>query len=461
MNKQAFLDINKTTVGRAALGGAVAGGSAMALLNLFRRAKEMSDERKALLHEPETDEDTIVIRLPPKASECTCTKPTKVTAVETTRRGEASGNGKQFRRVMDGTFGTKTASGWPTLTAATLAGGAGIGIGAHLVNKIYEKRRLKALKDELEAAQEEYMSSLQGSKMAVDSLFAVPMSKGAQHSESKAFGFLDYPVSMAALLALLGTGGSAYITKKVLDQQFADAESKGLDKPKLKRIVFQTQPGAKMAGHEPGTQEDIDCVTAALGVMLDKVGERTVILDKPYVKSAMEKAGTTAGTLIKMAQNTDSLIEYMRGNPELRKMIQNAYIEQHPKYNKFKFLTKLPGAGRFMDNKLYAALQRLPGTQAPEVAKQAAPTSLSGMMLSSVVGQRIGDKDSNPEEIAAAVIKAQEAKEQASKKPKVTPEEQADGVQLAADDPEAAAYLEANRERVRAILKHMAATGKI
>lgn len=461
MNKQAF-KVDMPTVGRSALGGAIAGGSAMALLNLVRKAREMADDRSALLKRPETDEDTIVLTLPAKRGEVCLEnkkKPTKVSNTETTKTVTVSGNGSQYRRAMDGTYGSKTAAGWPTLTAATLAGVGGVGVGAHLVNKLYERRREKSLKAELLAAQHEYMAKLQGGKTAsvIEDLFPSSLGKEAQ---SKQFGFFDYPLAAAALMTVLGTGGAAYVTKKILDDRFQEAEQRGSDMPKVRRIVFQTQPNAteKVSGYEPGTQEDLDCVEAALGIMVDKVGSRTLVLEAPYVKKAMADAGTSVIKLMKMAKNTDKLIEYLRGAPDLRRMIQNSYVEQHPTYSKYKFMTKLPGVGRIMDNKLYAAIQNMHGANTDGV-KSARPNSISGMFASSLVGSRLGDRGAHPDAIAKAVVKAQGEDEKKKRKPSAA--DRVSGIQLGAADDESYDYLQKNQERVLELLKHMAATGRI
>jgi hypothetical protein len=456
MEKKA-LEVEPRTVGRFALGGLVTGASTAALLNLLRKVNQMRQERQQALSTPQTDEDTIVLTLPGKQAEIKTDTPTKVERSTTTKSISVSGPGKQFRRVCDGTFGPKTAAGWPTLTASTLAGLGSTAVGAHLVNKIYEKRRQQELQAELDAAQEEYMDQLKQGKAAdwIESTFAVPMDKDAQ---SSTFGFLDYPLAAAALLSVLGGGSTAFITKKLLDQKFQEAQSRGLDIPKVRRIVFQTQPGA---AEKTGSMEDIDCVKAAFGVMLDRVGAETKVLAQPYVKEAMAEVDTSALKLLKLAQDTDILIEYLRQTPTLRNMIQRATMEQHPVLKHFRWGAKIPGVRGALDDKLYAKLRNMgPQTDAPtKIARAAMSTGdLIGGMLGGMVG---GNNDAQPDEIANAVVAAQQKAESDKNTPEPTPEEQAEGVKLEASDPEAAAYLEQNKEKVLAVLKQMAATGKL
>lgn len=474
MNKQA-IKVDLPTVARAGLGGVVAGGSAMALLNLVRKSREMLAERKARRGEQETDEDTIVITLPPKQGEITSKKATKVSSKSTTRVTLAEGNGRQSRRALDGTFGCKTAAGWPTLTATTIAGVGGIGLGAHLVNKIYERRRMKELEAELEAAQQEYVGRLRGGKVAecIEDIFAVPMAKDAQ---SKLFGFLDYPLAAAALLTMLGTGGTAYITKKVMDDKFREAERRGLDIPKAKRIVFRTSPRPvdseeeeeKISGYEPGTLEDVECIDAALGIMTDKVGERTLVLEQPAVKSAMASEGTSTLKLLKMAQDTDELIEYLRQTPTLRKMIQRSFMEQHPTYKHMRFMASVPGIRGIMDKKLYAAIGNMGANQGMMGANQgmmggaktAANLGIPSMLLSSVVGSDIASEPMDPDAIAQAVVRAQDAKRKRGKLKK-TPTQRVSEIEVGAADADAHAYLQQNKDHVLALLKDMAAAGKL
>lgn len=470
MRKEAIGNIELPTVGRMALGGALTGGSAMALLNLLRKAREMNDERKDRTKVPETDANTIVLRLPHvKAAESCdpCDDKSKSPKVETTKTVTTEGTGGQYRRALDGTFGTKTAAGWPTLTASALAGMGGIGVGAHLVNRVYERRRIKSLKQELEAAQQHYMDSLVQGKTAeyVEELFPVSLEKSAQ---SRNFGLLDYPLAAMAIMSILGTGGTAYITKKLLDERFDDATKRERDIPQAKRIVFQSQPqpqapkpmepnpeeDEKRSGYEPGTQEDIDCVEAALGVMTDKLDTRTRVLEDAKVKSAMVKAGTSARRLFKLANNADELIAYMRGSPELRRMIQDAYIANHPTYSRFKALANIPGARRIMDRKLYGAI----GDWASgNTEVKEARMSLPGMLASSVIGSRIGgERSADPEAIAQAVVRANNEAANEEEQPEETPP-----IELQGADEGAQSYLAANHAQILKVLQEMRAEGKI
>jgi hypothetical protein len=369
MDKRA-LEIDPNVVKRFALGGAITGGSAAALVNLIRMIRQLNEERKAAREPDETSEHTIHLTLPRKMAEVKNDPkdPSKVRKVEVTRVTVARGPGKQFRRACDGTFGMKTAAGWPTLTTAALAAMGSAAAGAAVVNRIYERRREKQLEAELDAAKQEYLDMLQGGqgKMAeaLDQLFGSVLFEKEGQVGGRTFGTLSYPLAFMALLSVMGTGGTAYLTKKILDEKLRQAKEKGLDTPRVRRIVFRSAPPMLGEGDEEEeeakvAEADEEAIRASLGVMLDKVGHQTLVLDTPYVKEAMERAGTTIIGLFKMGQDIDELRAYLEGNPELRKMIQRATMEKHPILRHFKWSLKLPFIGPRADKKLMSRFDEL------------------------------------------------------------------------------------------------------
>jgi len=479
MDKKA-LEVDPTIVARYGLGGLLAGGSTMAVLNLVRMLREMHAKQRELAAEPETSEDQIVLTLPRRkmAAEKKEGPPTKIRRVEHTRITVARGPKKnsQFRRAYDGTFGCKTAAtGWPTLTTAALAALGGSALGAHVVNKIYQTRRQKQLQAELEAAQQEYMDMLQTPKTAecLDALFALPMEKEGDRT----FGPFNYLLASAALMSILGAGGTAYITKRILDEKFREAQRRGLDIPKVRRIVFRSQPATDEEGEEKtGTAEDIECIKAALGVMMDRVGGETKILTDPQVKEAMEKAGTSVPRLFKLAADVDLLIEYLRQNPRLRQLIQRTTMAQHPLLRHFRWATSIPGVSNLVDHILYKQMQKhlTPGAPVPfwkavkqtiqphasaateyikrlkPFGKQAVVLGMLPEVVSSVIGSTIANRAAQP--------KAKSPEEEPT--PAQT-RKTVSKIKLTATDPEAQAYLEKNKAKVMAILRQMAAEGKI
>jgi len=347
------------TVGRAAMGGAMVGGGATAVLSLIHMLRSMKQRQET--EQAEDEEGTITLTLPPKAAK-SC-DPVKLVKVESPKVTSVTGPKKQFRHAIDGKFGNKTAAEpgkWQTLSGKWLAGGAGAAGGAYVVNKVYQKIRERKLEQELEAAQQEYMDLLQrgsASKLAtsMDSLF--PMGKDAADK----WGLLSYPLASAAVLTVLGTGATAWMTKKVLDEKLRGAKGRGLDLPQLQRIVFKTAPQPVAAptalvgeeeeepGYKQATAEDIVDVQAALGIMMDKVGSHTLVLDTDYVQAEMVKAGTDVRGMFKLAQDIDALMNYLRQNPQLSRMVQRATMEKHPVMKHFRWATKIPGLNRIGD----------------------------------------------------------------------------------------------------------------
>ena len=313
MQKQADSKIDPATVGRFALGGAITGGSTMSLINLVRMLKSQYKERKALIHTPETDEDTIVLTIPNKTAALIKSSVIKHTgsgytlynhtgkkvighhpskakalaqerAIQAHKHAEVSGatmiknvttpkastsigpkTTSQYRRGGDGTFGFKTASNWQTLTAATLATMGSAVTGSYVVNRIYQMQKEKILKDKVDAARKDYLAMLDQGKTAsvLDNMFKPFGEKQADG----AFGMLNYPMAAAALLSILGAGGVGYVTKKILDEQLQTNQNKGLDLPHVKRIVFKTAPApvvkSKGSPHveDPTIQETADTDT--------------------------------------------------------------------------------------------------------------------------------------------------------------------------------------------------------
>lgn len=482
MDKQAF-EIDPEIVKRYAIGGALTGGSAAALINLVRMIRQMNEDRKAKQEPSETDENTIVLTLPRKTAEVKAEKkePTRVKKVEVTKVALTSGPKSQTRRC-DGTIGIKTASNWQTLTAAVLAAMGSAAAGGAVVNRIYDYRRQKQLEDDLEAAKQEYLDALQGQgKMAeaLDSFFSYPgMDKDAQEG-GRVFGTLSYPIAAAALLTILGTGGTAYLTKKILDEKLRAATEKKLDMPKIKRIVFRSAPEESEEEDEElkVAEAEVDAIRASLGVMLDKVGYETKVLETGYVKEAMAKAGTSTIKLLKMAQDIDALKDYLADNPELRELIQRATMEKHPVLRYFKWGLKLPGVGRIADRKLMErfedTFQAAPtaketliglnpvhktpyghyfGRRGAELAKEGQIST--GSILASTIGSTLADNASE-ERLADALVNAQQrAKKEEAKE--LSPEEIAQKIELASTDEDAAEYIAQNRERILAILQEMA-----
>lgn len=476
MNKAA---IDYNTVARYGAGGLMAGAGAASLVNLLHHIQQMRQERKQKLKNQDTDENTIVLTLPRKSAAlvqklaAACDSTIKHTegpkhTVYDVNRGQ-----KQSRAKDTGKYGpqltAKTAgSGWPTMTGswlAALGGGAG---GVVLANEVYKKYREKQLKRELEAAKQEYMDVLtrqvKGASV-IESLFQVPdQEKQAQD----AFGTLSYPMAALALMTILGTGATGYLTKKVLDEKLRDTESQATDVPKVKRIVFRTArpgDGQKLAeAEEACDMADLEAVAGALLVTMDKVAgdNRFTAL---VVKEA-ELSGLTPAQLVKYAENVDELLTQLRQAPELRQSLYKVFNQ----YSGGKGLgadvgrffkgmaLKTPMGQNYADKKLYSTVLGLKDGGGLKIGAAPIAAMLGGGVGGALLGGDIMDSSTPPEEMAKLVAVEQQKleEEEALKKQKVP-----GNVRVKAVDKGAAEYLAANKDKIQGLIRRLAAEGQL
>jgi hypothetical protein len=335
-----------------------------------------------------------------------------------------------------------------------------------LANEIYKKHREKQLKRELEAAKQEYMDVLtrqvKGASV-IESLFQVPAN---EKQAQDAFGTLSYPMAALALMTILGTGATGYLTKKVLDEKLRDTESQNTDIPKIKRIVFRTArpgEGQKLAdAHEACDMADLEAVAGALLVTMDKVAGDNRFTDL-VVKEA-ELAGLTPTELVKSAENVDTLIAQLQQNPGLRKSLYNVYNQYAGGKGLgadvgrfFKGLAlKTPMGQSYADNKLYSALEGLRGGTKVSAAPIAA--MLGGGVGGALLGADIMSDDSNPEEMAKLVaIEQKKLEEEEALKQQRVP----GTIRVKASDKGAAQYLTDNKDKIMGLLQRMASEGQL
>ena len=480
MDKKA-LTTDMGTVGRFAAGGLITGGGTAALLNLIHMLRQQRAEQKDLGEEAQTDKDTIVVNLPPKGAAVVAKFASMYKRVETTgnkitkmdKKNNAGGrtSGGQFdnplkvadaegKEVPVGDGATKSATGWPTLTLSALAGAGGAGLGVALVDKLYTMRREKLLKDKLEAAQQEYMGALTGKQAsAIDELFPVSMDKQADTDHT--FGLLNYPLAAAALLTLMGTGGTAYITKKLLDEKLREAQTKGLDIPSVKRIVFRSAstPGAPApaqlpAGMKQASAEDMLSLKAAFFIIADKLDTHSRVLGTPEVKQAQAAAGLPTHKLFNLSEgDIGTIMDALNKNPALAKIIVRKGMAARPIMKHFQWAADTTPGLALGKNRIQSFLEQFKSPAAP-VAKVANITDrTAAMLLSKTLGEGTGD-------VAKSLLGdggADTAPANDAGKPKTDLSK----VTLSASDPNAEAYLKANKQKVIKILQHMAAEGKI
>ena len=496
MDKQA-LKVDYGTVGRFAAGGAMAGAGTAALLNLVHMLREQRKEQLDK-RDPETDSNTIVLNLPPKMGEYT-RKLAFTLAEESTvsndvmhdhvkpgfrqTKGKRTGGrwtnpiGKkkektqsQFEPASDDTNkdvsepSVKEATGWPTLTLSALAAVGGTGAGVALIDKLYAMRRAKQLKEELDAAQNDYVSALSGKQAsALDELFPIPGEKQAD-SSTATFGMLNYPLAAAALLTLMGAGGTAYITKKVLDEKLRESQSKGLELPEVKRIVFRSAPtvAPEQEGLKKMSEDELLSVKAAFFVMLDKLDSHTRVLGTPGVKEAQMAAGLSTNKLFSLSQgDIGGIMDALNKNPELARIIVRAGMSRRPIMKHFQWAADTTPGLALGKNRIrsflnqYAAPQPQPTTVAGKIA------SAVDMATAMLVGKALGS--SSAEDATKALLE----KGVAAVEPKVEKNEEGrpltdlSKVTVSGADPQAEAYIKANKIKIMKLLQTLAAEGKI
>lgn len=465
---KAALEVNEKKVLRMLMGGALTGASAAALLNLLRTAREGRDKLVAASKPVTTDKDTLVLTLPPKLAESVGCE-----HIPVSREYAHKYDGKQnpakasedgARRNEDGKFKqAQAATGWPTLTAGTLAALGGGTLGYLLIEKILRKQRQHELERQLEAAQTEYLDQLVGKQASFADAFLPEMSteKTAREGFLEAPGFLSWPIAAAALLTIMGTGGAGYLTKRFLDLKAKEQDTAGLDLPKVKRIVFQTATGPTADVSKTASQEDVDGLKAVLAV---KIAHLSGDPDHILTPDLLKEAGPLAGVLSNSQASMDELLEAISKMPAVRDMLWNTAASKH------KILSMLSSVaekkpiigdafnkyikGPLVSSGIKKQISAL-GTKAKDLTKRSDLMALpsTAQILGSVVGSTIAGKPQS-EDLAKQIVAAQEAI-QAEKKKETEEDTLHDVVDVVAKDPAAAAYIASNQAKIKAVVRKM------
>lgn len=462
------LDFDQQKIMRLAAGGLLTGGAAAALLQLLRSAREGRDTLVDSGKVPQTDENTLVLTLPPKLAEACGTShipishPVKkeglVKDVTNFKLNSTRDKNGKYIKLADG-----SPTGWPTLTGGVLAALGGGTLGYAIINKIMQKHKEQQLAKMLDAAQQEYLDKLVGKTACAADAFlpysTEELEKSAQDHQGflQAPGFLSWPIAAAALLTLLGTGGAGYITKKMLDEKVREQETANLDVPKVKKIIFRTAPlgqapDAKLASsdtEECATEDDIDCVKAALAVKIAHLsGNPEHILTPEVMKLAAEEA---KGVLGNIGSGVDSLMEALGNNKLLQKALWAAAKGKH------QILSHLPGGnalGQHMAGRRVAGL----GEQFKDwIGKQSSSISIPiptvAGVLSSTMGSAIAGKQ-QAADLAKEIAVAQEAISNEKKKEKEQ-DTQDQVVDIVSNDPNAAAYVASHEAKIKQLVARM------
>ena len=319
-----FRDINNRRFVTAVLAGVLGGAGVSSAANLLRQFREMRQKKTE-----ETDADTIVLTLPPKAAADGYTSmrdaksgESKPTANTCTQMREAGKFGAGIKKDKADAPVEKTAqqAGNPgpntvgTIVANALGLTAGGLLSYEVVSRLFDKMNERRLKRKLEAAQQAYVDSMTGASKRAEAINRIlgpvehVICKSAEVKEAMTPGdILRYPTAAYILALLAGTGATAYVTKKVMDREFPEEKlKKDINRPT--RIVFRTAPGTEptlsegaQGEEKAASAETCAALTAMLPIYMDAVeGQPARTLAAPYVKLA-EAAGTDPAGLMKMA----------------------------------------------------------------------------------------------------------------------------------------------------------------
>lgn len=431
-------DVDPTILSRYLLGGAAVGGGTAALVALLR------DRHRAKVEEREREQDpgVITLTLPSKTAEDKSAEMTKkvdlaLSNIISTEKEERVG--VKANRSPVGKFVKKADAdaNWQTLAAAILgAGGAGVGAYA-LIDHLHREQRLKKLKQDVEAQKHEYLDVLSKAGEAV----FMSRENVKQADSNDTFSLFDMPLGVAAAMAALGIGGTAYMTKRYLDK--ADPVTPEIGRaPQIKRIVFRTADGEQKSASERDI-DITDAVPAVLGVMCDVMSGKDTVLSK--CAEALTAEGITADTLYKeAADDREALMRRLAMDTELRRQIGRAYMESHPVAKYFQWTTALPGLSHIADKKVMQGVHNALYKQSsllntiPSAATAAAVTrAMNGNLEASPEAQRAASRA--PDEAASARRR----------------------ISVEAGDANAEAFLEANKDRLTAALAELAASGKV
>lgn len=264
------------TVGKWTAGGALAAMPVAAIIKLMNEIKNEREIRKTQYGPSETDENTIVLTLPRAVAP-------KVAAI----------------------LGYKQAETDPmTFALRTIGMGAGAVGGYALIDMLYKRYARKQLADEEAKAKNDMLKVMMTPK----------------HAEFVKEAQLNTAVGAALLLTLLGTGGTAYLTKKILDERSEAVSGNDIPMPKVKRIVFKGQGPARTKEELKAANAndielmkfsaDIEYLQAATYMMMDLLrGGPTRVLDDLSVKTAFDsKHLETLRTVAREAKSAEEVL---------------------------------------------------------------------------------------------------------------------------------------------------------
>lgn len=453
-------NINTSTAGRFAAGGLLGGASLASILGLIKMITDMKRD-KSRGEEEDTGLDRLVLTLPAKRAE----------AEERIDRAYVERFCSQIPRV--GPDMEKSAN-WQTLVASLLAAGGGTVASYALVDKLFEIRRMKELEKQLASSQQEYLDKLDTASQEIKTAGILGDS---DRTGDPSFNKLDYPIGLAVLATLLGAGGSAWLTKKFLDEyeneeDVSDPGFKPRKPIKVKRIVFRTASGDD---EKEASSREIDPETfaAALGVYLDVCSGEAKMASDERVAEELQKVGMTAGDMYKAAANDEEFQKFMyilAANPDLRTQMKRMSMDTHPLLKYFKWAAGLPLISQITDRSLHDQLNRQYGP-----ARELFPEAFrNGGIFIPPDLQDFGKKASVLDSLigSMAAERALDGMSDAMKRKKQIPDEEAQDddeelksmvreLEIGAADPNAEEFVRGREKQIKEILTKLVRQGKI
>lgn len=319
-----------------ALGGATGLGLA-GIAGIIREVGLQKAHDKAMRNPEESDDNTIILTVPQRKAAALKRAMEKCGAVIDELGRSAAAIAEKNRNAAS-SYNTHV------LAKASVPLSA---LAAYIIaDKLHSADIKRRLKQEESEARSEFIDGL-SAKQAEDMHWVVYgddaglVKEGSNNQLQKFWNWLG---GTAGALTLLGAGGTAYITKRLLDAKDDARSSEGWDPPRIKRVVIRSAPLAVDTEKEKvASASDIDSVRAALLVTMSALSGKSIgVLDSKEAKQAMAEAGTSKAELYAMAEKRGQdeggqIADVLMSNAVLRKSILEQGANAFPGLNRFTY----------------------------------------------------------------------------------------------------------------------------
>ncbi len=358
-------------------------GSLLAIINSIAldrertkafNTKDRTDKRTILLRLPSRDSDAKYAEEKPRVVRDKCVNSNKKVSADV--RGRLTpGRKPSCQYVHDMTHGRgeaeKTAFGLfktkPYREAFdVLKFFAGAGAGYMTVKKVHDKAIQRRLERDEELARTEFIGALgghSGIKRAADGALS-----GAEKQAK-----LDV-MNVLALMTLLGAGGSAYVTKRMLDANMENDATRSYNPPKIRRIVLKSESSG-----EPDQEISPKTAQALLAVKIAELsGTRDLVVGPELVKAAqassaalsglhntqpselLRQRGLPAGLQPQRIQPAAVLSRLFESQPEYANGVIRKFLKSRQSIGQLGFIDKLPGRTRDWATSALSKLMDIP-----------------------------------------------------------------------------------------------------